>query len=67
MTTRVQYFQQHDGEWVRQTRRNQLEQCCDCGLVHRLNYRIRNGRIEQQAFRDERRTAGVRRKKQVKN
>jgi Zn-finger protein len=63
---REKYTDQHEGEWVPQRRRRHFEQCCDCGLIHRLNYRIRSGRIEQQAFRDERRTAGVRRVKQVK-
>lgn len=44
-----------DGEWVRPRRRGWLMKCCDCGLVHRVNFRllIERGRpvIELQAFR----------------
>lgn len=52
-----------DGEWVSPVHRNYRMQCCDCGLVHRINFRIRNGRVELQAFRDNRSTAACRRSK----
>ncbi len=42
---------QIDGEWVQPYKRNYLLKCCDCGLTHRLNFRIRKQRIEFQAFR----------------
>lgn len=61
-----------DGEWIRPRKRGYLMQCCDCALVHRLNfqivedhptrkalcYRVRNRtlHVEFQAFRDETRT-----------
>ena len=52
----------HDGEWITVPKRGFKEQCCDCGLVHRLNFRIDQwGRIEVQAFREQRATAAVRR------
>jgi hypothetical protein len=38
------------------------EQCCDCGLIHRLDFRIVDGRIEFRARRDDRATAAARRK-----
>ena len=28
------------GEWTRPHMRNFREQCCDCGLIHRLDFRI---------------------------
>ena len=45
-----------DGEWVSPVHRGYPMKCCDCGLVHRLNFRIvkrKNGRedVEFQAFR----------------
>ncbi len=49
-----------NGEWIAPTpRRGYLMQCCDCGLIHRLNFDLipaRNGagkRIVFQAFRVE--------------
>jgi hypothetical protein len=56
------YYQITDGEWVIIPRRGFKEQCCSCGLVHRLNFRINaKGQLEVQTFRDERATAAVRR------
>jgi hypothetical protein len=44
-----------DGEWVRPTRRGYLMKCCDCGLVHLMNFRVikygRRTKIFFQAFR----------------
>ncbi len=28
------------GEWVQPRRKNYYMQCCDCGLIHRMNFRI---------------------------
>ena len=54
------------GEWRAPRRRGYRVGCCDCGLVHRMNYRLhrnQNGRcqIQVQSFRDNRATAQVRR------
>lgn len=48
-----------DGEWVRPKRRGYKMKCCDCGLVHRFNFRIVKdtaGRsiIQYQASREDR-------------
>lgn len=45
-----------EGEWVQPRRKNYYTQCCDCGLVHRLNFRLikdKLGRatIQFQSFR----------------
>jgi hypothetical protein len=37
------------------------EQCCDCRLIHRLDFRIVDGRIEFRTRRDGRATAAARR------
>ena len=55
------YRQVYDGEWVPIIRRGFKEACCDCGLVHRVNFRVRKGALEFQAFRDNRATANRRR------
>lgn len=57
----MRYPKVNDGEWVQPRRRGYKMACCDCGLVHRLNFRIVNGRIQFQASRDNRATGAVRR------
>ena len=53
-----------DGEWVQPKRRGYLLQCCDCGLIHRLNFRLVKSKdggrcwIQFQAFRVESEAAG---------
>jgi hypothetical protein len=59
---RSEYYHVTDGEWIEIPMRNLMDQCCDCGLIHRMNFRINTkGRIEVQAFRDARATNGARR------
>lgn len=57
---REPYYHVQDGEWIRVAKRDYREQCCDCGLIHRLNFRIVDGHIEVQTFRDPRATGGAR-------
>lgn len=44
-----------NGEWVQPVRKGYLMECCDCGLVHKMNFRLvpwGNGKkIQFQAFR----------------
>jgi hypothetical protein len=61
--TKSAYHQVKDGEWIRIRKRNYRDACCDCGLVHTLNFRIVDGTLEMQAFRNERATAAMRRGK----
>jgi hypothetical protein len=53
----------HDHEWVQPVRRAYQMGCCDCGLVHRLNFRIRAGHIQFQPWRDPRATTQNRRRR----
>jgi len=55
-----QYYQVTDGEWIRVPKRGYKEQCCDCALTHRINFRIVDGHIEIQTFRDPKATGGAR-------
>ena len=58
---RASYYQITDGEWIEVPMRGFKEQCCDCALIHRLNFRINaKGKLEMQTFRDPRATAGAR-------
>ncbi len=57
-----EYYHITDGEWITIPRKNFKEQCCDCGLVHKLSFRTNaKGELEMQTTRDARATAAVRR------
>lgn len=61
--TKKQYHHVTEGEWFPVDRKDNRDQCCDCGLVHKVNYRVTDkSKIEVQVFRDERATAALRRK-----
>lgn len=47
----MRYHTLTDGEWVEPYRRRYYLKCCDCGLVHRLNFRVLKGAVHFQAFR----------------
>jgi Zn-finger protein len=56
------------GEWVQPVRKGYKLRCCDCGLVHRMDFRVvvdKRGspRAHFRVFRDNRATAACRRKK----
>ena len=36
----MRFKQVHDGEWVRPRRNGYYMKCCDCGLVHRVDFRL---------------------------
>lgn len=51
-----------DGEWVRVPAKGHKNACCDCNLVHRIEYRIADdGALEVRFTRDRRATAALRR------
>ncbi len=52
-----------DGDWIRPKRRGFKLACCDCSLVHTINFRVRKGVLEFQPARDNRATAAMRRAK----
>lgn len=57
------WVQAYDGDWIAPIKRGYRMQCCDCGLVHKLNFRLsENGQIQYQPSRDARATAAIRRK-----
>ncbi len=64
----MNYRQVEAGEWVQPIRRGYKLVCCDCDLVHTVNFRLAkksNGAcfIQFQAFRDEPATVAARKKR----
>lgn len=53
------------GEWIRPVMNGYKLACCDCGLVHRIDFKLvpwgRGQKVMFRAFRHERATAQVRR------
>lgn len=41
--------QRYDGEWFPAPH---FLGCCDCGLVHTVDFRIRDGKLQMRVFRD---------------
>jgi hypothetical protein len=68
-TSLAKYPKQIDGEWVRPIESGFKECFCDCGLVHKVDFRIVEGHVEYRVFRDNRATGQVRRflKKRIVN
>ena len=68
MTKKAKHRKSYDhvksGEWVKPHMTGYKMACCDCGLVHTINFRVtKKGRVLFQAFRNNRSTAAVRRER----
>lgn len=57
----MSYEKPKSNEWQQPVRRDYKMRCCDCGLVHRMDFRILRGRVQFRARRDNRATAAGRR------
>jgi len=59
----MKYKQQFEGDWVFPRRHGYYMKCCDCGLVHRMNFALvkhgRGKRIAFQAFRITQKNTGA--------
>jgi hypothetical protein len=54
-----------DGDWFRPTHRNHRHRCCDCSLIHDVDFRVvDDGKVEVRFTRHARATAAARRKPQ---
>lgn len=58
----AKYPKPESGEWVQPVRKGYRMGCCDCGLVHSLDFRLYKGRIQFRVERDNRATGQMRRK-----
>lgn len=56
----MSYLKQEDNEWVQPVRKGYKLACCDCGLVHEMDFRIHKGRVQFRARRHNKATAGKR-------
>lgn len=58
----MKYVRVSDGEWIEpKPQRGHKMQCCDCALIHTMDFRIKNGRVQFRPRRDKRATATARR------
>lgn len=60
----MKYYRPQAGEWIKPVRRGYKMACCDCGLVHRLDFKTEGKtkrKIYFRVYRDNRATALVRR------
>ncbi len=57
----MKYDNPKEGEWIQPIRKGYKFRCCDCGLVHNMDFRIRKRRAQFRAFRNERSTGQIRR------
>lgn len=61
------YYKPSAGEWIQPVPRGYRMSCCDCGLVHRIDFRVikwaggKRTKAQFRVFRDNRSTAMVRR------
>ncbi len=65
MTIMSKYRNVEHNEWIRPVMRDYGMCCCDCGLVHRVDFRVirwgRGHKIEMRARRANRATGQIRR------
>jgi formate-dependent nitrite reductase cytochrome c552 subunit len=61
---KLKYTQVFDGEWVMPMPQiGHKMACCDCGLIHRMDFAVLKGKVIFRAVRDNRATANRRRAK----
>lgn len=56
-------YRPHAGTWCTPRMRGYHIFCCDCGLGHRINFRIKGARVQLQFFHAHRVTKALRRKR----
>lgn len=59
----MKYDKPKAGEWVLPIKRGYRMACCDCSLVHTMDFRIHEGSVQFRVFRNNRATAAMRRKR----
>lgn len=57
---KTHYIQRHDGVAFRIPWKGWIMRCCDCGLVHRLSFKLRGKQLWLTPMRDGKRTKSSR-------
>jgi hypothetical protein len=57
----MKYEKPKANQWIQPIRKGYKIACCDCGLVHDIDFRIVRGRIQFRARRNEKSTGQKRR------
>ena len=57
----MKYETPKEDEWVQPVEDGYKMACCDCGLVHELDFRVRYGRAQFRVRRNNRSTGQIRR------
>uniref|UniRef100_A0A6M3JAG3 Uncharacterized protein n=1 Tax=viral metagenome TaxID=1070528 RepID=A0A6M3JAG3_9ZZZZ len=53
------YKEEIAGRWITPVKKGYRMRCCDCGLVHKIDFRGKN--VQFRVFRDNRATGQIRR------
>jgi hypothetical protein len=61
----MKYDQPKEGEWVQPISKGYKFNCCDCGLVHNIDFRLKAGHIQFRVWRNNRSTGQVRRHRSI--
>jgi len=57
------YDEPEANEWVQPIRTGYRMACCDCGLVHEMDFRVAGRKVQFRVRRNERSTAAMRRER----
>ncbi len=57
----MKYYDVEENEWIQPKRSNHKDMCCDCGLVHTMDFRIVKGRVQFRTRKNNRATGQARR------
>lgn len=60
-----QFYSPKPGEWQQPCHRGYLLACCDCGLVHTMNFRTYKGRPQFAVWRNKRATTAMRKRESI--
>jgi len=63
--TAVRFPKVKAGQWVQPVRRGYLMSCCDCALVHRMDFRVVEGRVQLKAWRAMGHTKALRKRRGI--
>jgi len=59
------FYTAEDGELIVPVMTGYKIMCCDCGLVHRLDFEVVDGQVQFRAYRDNRSTGQTRRHRNI--